>query len=598
MLRMSSQSIFPGHVFGDRYVVRRPISSGGSVSTYEAEDRSLHRAVAVRVLVPELLADPQLHDRFRIETAAVSALHHPNLTSIYDWGEEEGATYVVTELLTGGSLRDILATRGRLSLEQTAMIGLEAATALAYAHARGFVHGALRPSKLLFDVDGRVRVGDLGIASTLAGSEIAHPLEEARYLSPEQVIGAPLDGRTDVYALSLILFECLTGEVPHDGPTSQAARSNRLGTPLPQRSELGPLDLILALGAAPDLTARPDATLFASRLESVAMTLPVPRPVTLSSENSGSFRVPSANEVLLAPAVASARPVGDELTGEPVVRPFDLPGYRENYEAAATSAASATRAKKRGRLGVLVTATVVVVAAIGGAVAWKLGLFTPKHTVPSLIGVTDQTALSLVSGDNFTIAVTNRVASSSVPAGDIVSQSPVAGSDLASGGTIKVTVSSGPSGVSVPTVGVVGEPCAVAEQTLTSLGLSGTCTTAGAVKSATIPLGNVAGWTLGSQTNPSRVPTGAALTLIESAGNTTSTTTTTTTPSSSTGPRPVPNIIGMNRAQTLAAMKAAGLYYATVGPGSQNATWTTVVSTSPAPGTVVAWHSSVTVTVR
>ena len=594
---MSSQHIFPGHVFGDRYVVRRALSSGGSVSTYEAEDRSLNRPVAVRVLVPELLSDPALHDRFRTETAAVSALHHPNLTRVYDWGEDDGAMYVVLELLGGGSLRDILATRGQLSKEQTAMIGLEVATALSYAHARGFVHGALRPSKILFDVDGRVRVADLGIASTLAGTEAAHPLEEARYLSPEQVIGAPLDGRTDVYALSLILFECLTGDVPHDGPTVEAVRSNRLGTPLPHRAELGSLDLILALGAAPDLAARPEAALFASRLQSVAMTLPVPRPVTLSAENTGSFRVPSPTDVLTAPAVPTSRPVGDDATANDVVRPFDLPGYRENFEA--TSAAALARTpRRRGKIGALATAVIVMAAAIGGVVAWQMGLFTPKHPVPSLLGVTDQTALSLVSDDNFTISVVSRTTSNDVPAGDIVSQDPKAGTSLAQGGVIDVVVSSGPAGVAVPASGVTNVSCAIAEENLVQLGLSGTCTTHGALASTTIPAGYVAEWVLGSTVDPARVPTGSHLTLIESAGAPSSSTTTTTTPASSTGPRPVPNVIGLNRAQTLAAMKAAGLYYATVGPGSNNETWTRVVSTSPAPGTIVKWHSSVTVTVQ
>ncbi len=595
---MAVTSIQPGSVINNRYVIRRTIGSSEGSVVFEAEDTSLQRAVAVRVLLYEVLANEEWRDYVRHETTAVAALHHPNLTRIYDWGEDDGTIYVVTEYLAGGSLRDVLAAKGHLSQEQTALVGLEAATALAYAHARGFVHGALRPSKILFDDEGRARVSDLGMAATMQtipGS--ARSLEEARYTTPEQVLGSAPEPRSDVYSLSLILFECLTGHAAHSGRSLETIRTNRLGAPLPHRPELGSLDLILALGAAPEIGARPDADLFASRLASVAATLPVPRPVTLGPGNLGGFVVPTATDVLSAPAIAiTGRAIGDESTGDVVVRPFDLPGYRESVESS-THRPPPPRPSRTGRAFYALMALVVVLLALGLGIAWKAGAFTPSYQVPPLTGLTQAQALRLLQGDSFTLTVQGRVYSPTVHANVIVSQNPAANTMLKQGSTIHVVFSKGPATVTVPNVLLLG--CKSAQAKLVTAGLSGTCPSERQVYNPTARQGAVVAVYAGTARNPLAVTQGTVLTLVLSKGPqpaTTTTTTTTTTPN--TGPRAVPHLVGLNRAQTLAAMQAAQLYYVTVGPGSNNATWTQVVSTSPPAGTLVPYRSSVTVQVR
>jgi eukaryotic-like serine/threonine-protein kinase len=404
---VAASSLGPGDLVHDRYSLTRAVGTSEGSVVFLAEDTTLQRPVAVRVLTDAALADPAWREYVRRETTAVAALHHPNLTRIYDWGEERGDLYVVTEYLAGGSLRDILAARGRLSAEQTALIGLEAATALAYAHAREFLHGALRPSKILFDEEGRVRVNGLGLDSSLAATrgQSTRSLEDAVYLSPEQVTGATLEGRSDVYTLALILYECLTGHPAHTGRTLEAIRTSRLGTPLPSRPELGPLDLPLALAAAPEPAARPDADLFANRLASVAATLPVPRPVTLSATNTGGFRVPTPEDVLRAPAVAiSGRTLS---SGESeLVRPLDLPGYREQFEGIA---AAQHRAPERPGRGVVAVALLVgiglIATGVGLGVAWKVGAFTPTYAVPNITHETPSAALAALARDDFSIRI-------------------------------------------------------------------------------------------------------------------------------------------------------------------------------------------------
>ena len=600
----------PGSVLNQRYRISRLLGVGATTASYEADDLSLNRPVVIKILLPEVLANEEWRDYFRHEVTAVAALHHPNLTRIYDWGSAGDLTYVVMEYLPGGSLRDVMATRGKLSREQSALIGLEVASVLAYAHARGFIHGSLRPSKILFDEEGRVRVSDLGIAATLSRVPNAgRDLDQAQYCSPEQVLGTTIDGRSDVYSLSLILYYCLTGEVAHGGVSIESIRSNRLGAPLPHREELGPLDLTLAMGAAPDVSARPDAAMFAGRLGSVAATLPVPRPVTLSPGNTGGFKVPSPLDILNAPAVAATGQVLlSDLTA--VVRPLDLPGHREAFEAL-PSRRRPPQPNRSGRGALVLSTILILLLLLVGGIAWKLGAFTTSHPVPSLIGLSEHGALSVLSEDGygFSITVQGYQHSPAARSGTILSQNPAAGRSLNQGATVRVVLSSGPSAVKVPNVR--GLSCSEATTALSDAGLKVSCPSSRIHASATVAAGKVIAEYLGTTRNPRHARVGATIELVISsgppAGSTTTTTSSPTTTTSSTSTtttnpahpaRAVPHLVGLTPSQVHAAMTTAELYYVTLGPGSQNGTWTKVVSQDPVAGTKVPWHSSVTVHVQ
>ena len=165
-----------------------------------------------------LAGDESFLRRFRAEARTVAALRHPNIMGVYDWGEQEDGPYLVLEFLGGGSLRDLLDRGHRLSPSQALLVGLEAARALDYAHRRGLVHRDVKPANLLFDDEGRLCVADFGIARALAEATWTEPsgavVGTVRYASPEQARGNSIDGKADVYALTLVLCEAVTGQVP------------------------------------------------------------------------------------------------------------------------------------------------------------------------------------------------------------------------------------------------------------------------------------------------------------------------------------------------------------------------------------------------
>ena len=252
----------------------------------------------------------------------------------------------------------------------------------------------------------------------------------------------------------------------------------------------------------------------------------------------------------------------------------------------------------------------IVVAAIGAGAAWKSGLFTKKQVVPSLIGLTLTQASTALKGDGFTVTVSQQVHSSSVAANKIVSQSPLADSSAKSGQVITVSVSEGPVLVTMPT-NLLGETCVAATAQLSALHVIAQCPSSAAIYSSTITLNDVARVLYKKSVNPTSVPREATVVLSLSKGSAvgTTTTTTTTTPTSGTtttttttvageGLRAVPSLVGDDQAQVYAAMHLAKLYFTTTGPNSNSTKWTTVVSENPVAGTMVAWHSYVTFTVR
>ncbi len=284
-----------------------------------AEDVSLQRHVAVKVLQPALAGDESFLKRFGAEARSVASLNHPNVLRVFDWGEDEDGPYLVLEYLGGGSLRQMLDGQRRLTHAQATRLGAQAAEGLAYAHARGLVHRDIKPANLLFDDEGRVRIADFGVARALAEATWTEPvgamIGTARYAAPEQAEGRPVDGRADVYALSLVLYEALTGEVPFVTDTTMGTLMARVGAPLPRHPGLGAMDDLLARAAAPDVEARLDAAQLAARLEALSVALPPAEPLPL--------RPPG---VAPRPAQGFRAPGVEELTGQvPAVRPPDGP---------------------------------------------------------------------------------------------------------------------------------------------------------------------------------------------------------------------------------------------------------------------------------
>ena len=622
---MPPSTFAPGHLLATRYRIAEFLGVGTTAEVYTAEDLSLHRTVVVKVLLSELAGHEDVRRAFRDRIIRAATLSHPYLARVYDGGQESGAIFMITEYMSRGSLEDVLASGRTLSIDEVARLGRDVASALGYAHANGFVHGSLSPSTLLFDDEGMVRVSDVTLAGLGDAYRQRFTLNDVRYLSPEQATGEPATPESDVYALALILFESVTGTTAFDGVTPEAVLRARINAPLPVRLELGTLDMLLAQAAVPDPRLRLDAEQFSSRLGAVASD-PAPLSIVagtvvpllvqhppLEPRRSIGFHPPSPDEITGSVGVvgaASSHPrherSDDHVSGNRYAATRPRAPKDDDDTAFARS--------RRPRWAVMITALLVVIVAGGAGAAWKFGVFTQEHTVPSLIGLTLPDASSLLKSDGygFSLTVSQHASSSTVAVDHIVTQSPTQGTNAKSGLVISVSLSSGPSLVTLPTH-LVGESCSNATTQLAAMKVNARCPANAAVLSAVVPAGRVAKVLYQGTTNPLAVPKGSTLTLVLSKGapvsSTTVPVTTTTVPvTTTTAPvatttlahplRAVPDVAGMTRSQVFAAMKAAQLYFTTVHSGTSTTKWTTAISSNPPAGTMVKWESNIIVNVK
>ena len=521
-----------GRVLGDRYRLVTALGTGASAHVYLADDVSLHRRVAIKVLHPALAGDANFLKRFRAEARAVAALNHPNILQVFDWGEENDEPYLVLEYLAGGSLRQVFDTGALLTPEQAVQVGLQAAAGLDYAHHRGLIHRDIKPANLLFDADRRLRIADFGLARALAEAAWTEPdgaiLGTARYAAPEQVEGWVLDGKADVYALALVLYEAVTGETPFIGDTTIATLMARVGALLPEHDALGPLNDVLVWAAAPEPSERFDAAQLSLRLEEAASTLPEPRPIPIVD----AVPVDEAEDVdkvlvrpVRRPFFDGAPPDATEL-GLPAVvgaTALDKPSGRKVTKARPGRPSATTggpiRARRR-RWAWIAAIVVLVLALVAGGVALAVDarLFTPSHPIPVLVGKTVPQARLAVEADKFTVRTTGHLASITVGPGLILSQQPRPRSNgraatAKEGTTIGVVVSTGPPPVAIPPL-TSFTSCADAVAALNTVHLVGVCPASAQQYSATVVYGAVL-----TSVPTGTVPYGSTVTVVTSKGH-------------------------------------------------------------------------------
>ena len=294
-------------VIGDRYQLNLLIGSGASAEVYEATDLRLGRSVAVKQLRSNLTDDVRFAKLFRSEAHLAAQLSHPNILTVLDWSADtdgvDGGAYIVSEMLGGGTLRTILDAEGTISLSQAGFIGLQAARGLAVAHEAGLVHRDIKPANLLFGSDGRVHIGDFGIARAVAQAAWTEPegvlIGTARYAAPEQAKTGSIDGLVDVYSLAVCLIEALTGEVPLVQESAIGTMVIRQSEDLPVDESFGVLAEPLAWAGLADPTFRATAAEFSDALLAVCRTLPDPDPlilVDLTEHTGGPMAVHSLSD--------------------------------------------------------------------------------------------------------------------------------------------------------------------------------------------------------------------------------------------------------------------------------------------------------------
>ncbi|MBW3577259.1 MAG: protein kinase [Actinobacteria bacterium] len=231
---------WPGvaRIVAGRYQLEEPIATGGVAIVWRAHDTVLDRSVAVKLLHPHLAGDATTVERFRREAQAAAQVVHANAVAIYDTGQEDDLVYLVMEYIDGPALRAVIQEGRGLDPLVVAALGEQMALALGEAHERGFVHRDVKPGNILLTQDGLAKVTDFGIAKALGSRDdtLTRPgtvIGTAAYLAPEQLAGHEVDARADVYAMGVVLYECLTGEPAFQGDTPTATAAARLSRELP-----------------------------------------------------------------------------------------------------------------------------------------------------------------------------------------------------------------------------------------------------------------------------------------------------------------------------------------------------------------------------
>ncbi|MDX6556643.1 MAG: eukaryotic-like serine/threonine-protein kinase [Miltoncostaeaceae bacterium] len=233
-------------LLGERYRLDELIGRGGMATVWRATDTVLDRHVAVKRLHPTLTADEELAERFRREARLVARLSHPNLVHLLDRGEDDQGPYLVMELVQGENLKSRIKRDGAMSVEEAVSVVGQVASALAYAHEQGVVHRDIKAQNVLLQPDGHAKLADFGIARLmevdgtpgLTRTDVL--MGSADYLSPEQAEGDDIDERTDIYSLGIVLYECLTGELPFKGEGFVAVAMRHLTEAMPDPRDVDP----------------------------------------------------------------------------------------------------------------------------------------------------------------------------------------------------------------------------------------------------------------------------------------------------------------------------------------------------------------------
>ena len=302
-------------LIGGRYETLERIGGGGMADVFRAHDRTLDRDVALKILRPVFANDPEFVERLHREAEALGSIDHPNIVRVLDYGASADGPFIVMELVSGGTLRDLMRAQGRVDQYAAAGIGAEIADGLEAAHVRGVLHRDLKPDNVLIDGEGHPKLADFGIARLAAATAITRTgevLGTPQYLAPEQMSGDVVDERADVYALGVILYEMLTGTQPTGGTTPSEIVSRRLRADPRPPSRLVAITPALNALVVRSLARDPARRIRrASDLRNALLAIKPPAPRVPSPARPIQFRAPSLAPIpgffaLIAASVGAA----------------------------------------------------------------------------------------------------------------------------------------------------------------------------------------------------------------------------------------------------------------------------------------------------
>lgn len=404
-----------GKILEGRYEIISKLGGGGMARVYQGQDRLLHRHVTIKILREQYASDNDFLIRFEREAQAVAKLSHPNIVSIYDVGQEDGLHYLIMEYVEGSTLKALIADEAPLPSLQAIDIALQICDALEHAHENGVIHRDIKPHNILITRNGRVKVTDFGIAQAVNEATLSYNgmmVGSVHYLSPEQARGGITGAGADIYSFGIVLYEMLTGKLPFVGDTPVAVAIKHLQE-LPQ-----PLREINAE--------------IPSALESIVMRV-------LEKE-------PDRRYVSAADLRSDLEAVKRVLTEEDFATQ-ELPAINN-------PPASPSQSRRRPRVWawVLLILLFLGIATAGLWTGFRYFLLVGETQVPSVIGLTEGTALELLEAAGLRGKVGLRQHDVRIPAGQVMDQEPAANEQVRRGRLVTLTISEGVRMVKVPSV--------------------------------------------------------------------------------------------------------------------------------------------------
>ncbi|MFB8385977.1 Stk1 family PASTA domain-containing Ser/Thr kinase [Microbacterium sp. NPDC055910] len=446
-----------GRLVDGRYRVRARIARGGMATVYVATDLRLERRIALKIMHGHLSDDTVFQSRFIQEARAAARLADPHVVNVFDQGQDGDMAYLVMEYLPGITLRELIREQRRLTVPQAITIMDAVLSGLAAAHRAGIVHRDVKPENVLLAEDGRVKIGDFGLArattaNTASGAQL---LGTIAYLAPELVTRGTADARSDIYALGIVLYELLTGEQPYKGeqPMQIAYQHATDSVPRPSVKNPGvpePLDELVLWATAREPDDRPvDASEMLDRLREIERELGISPQV--------------------ARATAAVGIVRDEgLASGELTQVLPTTGALQTASVEDTDHGSRLRraARRRTTRGVWIAVLVVLLAALTGGTGWWFGSGPGSLVaVPAVSGTFADAQAQLA--EHRLIAVERGEASRDVPAGQVIRTDPEAGQRVDRDAEVAVYISLGPAQATVPAL--IGSTEVDARETLSSL---------------------------------------------------------------------------------------------------------------------------------
>jgi serine/threonine-protein kinase len=464
-----------GQLLDGRYRVGRRIARGGMASVYEALDTRLDRRCAVKIMHPGLGDDGAFAERFKREARAAARLSHPNVVNVFDQGEDPevdgGTLYLVMELVSGHTLRDVIRDDAPMSPGRALALMEPIVSALAAAHRSGLIHRDIKPENVLIADEpsgSSVKVADFGLAKAVS-ADTQHTatggviIGTVSYLAPEVVVDGTSDARADVYAAGVVLYELLTGTKPHAGESPIAVAYKHVHEDVPPPSRLAPavppyLDAFVARATARDRDQRPaDAGVLLHQLHRVAQAVAggvwddeeltadlAPRP---AAEPEPVANDTNAFEILPISAPDPVQPGPADTSPRLLLEPHQVTGGGEPPVRVRTRPARPRRSR-RGPVLLVVALAIAIVAGLG---AYWFG-WARYTATPGVIGLTQHSAVAQLDKAGLHVSVGQPAYSETVPKGLVLGTDPAPGARVLDHGTVTVTVSLGKERFAVPDV--------------------------------------------------------------------------------------------------------------------------------------------------